>query len=137
MTEDSTFEEEITNKSNLQKKLKEVYKSCNQKKKTSEHFPRESRFFGLVYQYIFGLMQKAGIADLDEFCGMEVKLSDVTKNMLQSFDKGENGMGSMILLRVMDKREGCFFTKVLRRMRKILEFDNLGDLAKTYDVKVY
>ena len=121
MTEDSTFENGIAKKSMFNEKLKDVYKLCNQKKRSSENFPRESRFFGLVYQYILGLIQKAGMTDyLQVICDIHMSLSNATKNMLQDFDKGDNGTGTMILLRVMDKREGYFFTKVLRRMRKIL-----------------
>ena len=95
VTEDSTFENEICRNSSLQIRLKNMYKLCNQKKKSSEKFPRESRFFGLVYQYIFGLMYKAGIneTEIEDFCEIQAKLSEVTKNMIENFDKGEHGVG--------------------------------------------
>ena len=53
--------------------------------------------------------------------------------MINNFDKGEHGVGSMILLRVMDKQEGIFFTKVLRRMRKILGFETKFSIVLDID----
>ena len=142
MRVDSTFEENIEDKSDFEKYLKDLYKKCNEVKpgrlKKSEKCDvlRAARLHGLIMQYMKGLLEKANIpSNIYEphFQQRREKLSKVTEVMLRDIDKSMNGKGKMILLRVMEIKDGIFFADVLRRMRAILKLDDTFSVVLDID----
>ena len=65
----------------------------------------------------------------------------ITKTILEDIDKTTiQGNGNMILLRVLKKKDGMFFTEILRKMPKFLHLDNAFSVVldiEPDDIKIH
>ena len=139
---DETFEENIQTGSKFQKYLKVVYKSINKKsdkgKNKTSDLMQASRVTGLILQYMKAFLKKAKIpSSLYEkhFEEMPQELSEMTETMIKDIDskKGGKGEGKMILLRVLNKKDGQFFAQVLRKIRKLLKMEHVFSVVLDLD----
>ena len=76
------------------------------------------RFYGYILQWISAVLAKVQLDSsvlkcrLAEFLGK----SEITSKVLSNIN-GENGKGSMVLLRFLKKEDGIYFAKLLREVR--------------------
>ena len=123
LTEDKTFEKNIHRDSEFVKRLEVEYKRSEVDKRGKNDFLRVSRIYGLIMEYMKGLLEKANIPSTmyEQHFESRSGVSDITKKMLEDIDKSEKGEGKMLFIRVPEVKDGQYFVKILRRMRNLLQ----------------
>ena len=133
MSKDNFFERTLEQGSNLveyiedkfdHSKLEEERKKGQTGYKTKiEHL---TRLYGLILQYCSAMLRKKGRepSTMNSKLARVMNPSELTKRMLDQIDSGEDGKGSMILIRVLGKEDGKILGSILKRLRDALHFEN-------------
>ena len=122
----STLREYVTNKFKAHKsntRMKEKKKNQTSDQNEIDH---ATRFYGLVCQWIAGLLKRVEINSLESnsdiyiICDTHCVNNKITAKILKEIDSGPDGKGSMVLMRLLYKNEGIFLAKVMKDLRNAL-----------------